>query len=68
MTATDKPVIDAFSPRAVARLAAGEVLRRMPDYSLGDGGTRYLNIGTINGWHRLPARFTPGRRVYAAGR
>jgi cytochrome P450 len=42
-----------------------EILLRMPDYSLADGAVRYSNIGTANGWHRLPARFTPGRRVDA---
>ena len=36
-----------------------EVLRRMPDYTLADGAVRYATIGTVNGWHRLPARFTP---------
>jgi cytochrome P450 len=42
-----------------------EVLRRLPDYELADGAMRYSNIGTANGWHRLPARFTPGRRAGA---
>jgi cytochrome P450 len=42
-----------------------EVLLRMPDYSLADGAVRYSNIGTANGWHRLPARFTPGSRADA---
>jgi cytochrome P450 len=42
-----------------------EVLLRMPDYELADGAVRYSNIGTANGWHRLPARFTPGRRADA---
>jgi cytochrome P450 len=46
-------------------VVVGEVLRRMPDYRLGDGAVRYSNIGTANGWHRLPARFTPGGRVGA---
>jgi len=40
-----------------------EVLLRMPDYALADGAVRYSNIGTANGWHRLPARFTPGKRA-----
>jgi cytochrome P450 len=42
-----------------------EVLIRMPDYELGDGAVRYSNIGTANGWHHLPARFTPGSRAGA---
>jgi hypothetical protein len=39
------------------------VLTRMPDYRLGDGAVRYSNISTANGWHRLPATFTPGERL-----
>jgi cytochrome P450 len=38
------------------------VLDRMPDYELVDGAERYESIGVVNGWHRLPARFTPGER------
>ena len=38
------------------------VLDRMPDYELVDGAERYESIGIVNGWHRLPARFTPGER------
>jgi cytochrome P450 len=51
--------------RAEFGVVLREVLLRMPDYSLGDGAVRYSNIGTANGWHRLPARFTPGRRADA---
>jgi len=51
--------------RAEFGVVLREVLLRMPDYSLADGAVRYSNIGTANGWHRLPARFTPGRRVGA---
>ena len=32
-------------------------------YALADGAVRYSNIGTANGWHRLPARFAPGKRA-----
>jgi len=46
--------------RAEFAVVVREVLRRMPDYALVDGGVRYSNIGTVNGWHRLPATFTPG--------
>ena len=38
------------------------VLDRMPDYELVDGAEHYESIGVVNGWHRLPARFTPGER------
>lgn len=41
------------------------VLTRMPDYQLVDGAQRYSNISTANGWHRLPARFTPGEPTTA---
>jgi cytochrome P450 len=51
--------------RAEFGVVLREVLRRMPDYVLIDGAVRYHNIGTVNGWHRLPARFTPGSRVGA---
>ncbi|WP_433189963.1 cytochrome P450 [Actinoallomurus sp. CA-150999] len=46
--------------RAEFAVVVREVLRRMPDYTLADGAVRYSNVGTVNGWHRLPARFTPG--------
>jgi cytochrome P450 len=51
--------------RAEFGVIVREILLRMPDYALGDGAVRYSNIGTANGWHRLPARFTPGRRTGA---
>jgi hypothetical protein len=39
------------------------VLERLPDYRLeSDAAVRYEDIGTINGYKHLPARFTPGRR------
>ncbi|WP_238006545.1 cytochrome P450 [Dactylosporangium sp. AC04546] len=51
--------------RAEFAVVVREVLRRMPDYTLVDGAVPYSNIGTVNGWHRLPARFTRGRPVGA---
>jgi cytochrome P450 len=51
--------------RAEFGVVVRAVLRRMPDYTLADGAVRYSNIGTANGWHRLPARFTPGERAGA---
>jgi cytochrome P450 len=41
------------------------VLDRLPDYELADGAERYESVGAVNGWHRLPARFTPGAVVGA---
>ena len=42
----------------------GRVLERMPDYRVeADGVARYEDIGTINGYRHLPARFTPGAPV-----
>lgn len=55
--------IGANLARAEFAVVVREVLRRMPDYALADGAERYSTIGTVNGWHRLPARFTPGRPV-----
>jgi cytochrome P450 len=48
--------------RAEFVVVMSEVLQRMPDYELVDGAIRYDSLGTVNGYHRLPARFTPGAR------
>ncbi|MGE0387412.1 MAG: cytochrome P450 [Gammaproteobacteria bacterium] len=47
-------------------IAIEQVLRRMPDYRLADGAEHYRSIGIVNGWHRLPASFTPGEPVGSA--
>jgi cytochrome P450 len=40
-----------------------EVLRRIPDYVVDEGGSkRYTTVGIVNGWERMPFTFTPGRR------
>lgn len=40
-----------------------EVLRRMPDYELVEGAAeRYPTVGQINGYVKMPVRFTPGPR------
>jgi cytochrome P450 len=40
-----------------------EVLRRMPDFRVTeDKAERYATTGVVNGWVRVPATFTPGRR------
>jgi cytochrome P450 len=41
----------------------GEILRRMPDYKLGDGVRKYDSIRVIQGYVNLPATFTPGTRL-----
>jgi hypothetical protein len=42
----------------------GLVLRRLPDYEVDAAGiVRYDDIGTINGYKHLPARFTPAPTV-----
>jgi hypothetical protein len=39
-----------------------EVLTRLPAYEIErDDIVRYEDIGTINGYRHLPARFVPGR-------
>jgi cytochrome P450 len=39
-----------------------EVLRRLPDFTVGAGAQRYSSIAIVNGWVNLPATFTPGKR------
>jgi cytochrome P450 len=43
------------------------ILTRMPDYELVGTVVRYDSVGTINGLHRLPARFTPRTRSGPGG-
>ena len=41
-----------------------EVLRLIPDYEIDKQQTeRYHTIGINNGYVRMPARFTPGRKT-----
>lgn len=40
------------------------ILRRMPDFHVhADQTAKYENIGIVDGWIRIPASFTPGRRI-----
>ncbi|HET6811669.1 MAG TPA: cytochrome P450 [Acidimicrobiales bacterium] len=49
--------------RLTFKTMLGAVLRRMPDYEIDTAGiVRYDDIGTINGYRHLPARFTPVRK------
>ena len=52
--------------RLTFKTMLGRVLERLPDYRVDTSGVvRYGDIGVINGYRHLPARFTPGRRVGA---
>ncbi|MFB7666721.1 cytochrome P450 [Kitasatospora sp. NPDC056138] len=45
-------------------VVVNEVLRRLPDYELIEGAAeRYRTVGQINGYVKMPARFTPGPRT-----
>jgi cytochrome P450 len=50
--------------REVFMTMLSQILERMPDYGLErDGSVRYESCGIVNGWVRLPGRFTPGPRI-----
>ncbi|CAM2772047.1 cytochrome P450 [Mycobacterium intermedium] len=52
--------------RTVFKSMLTAVLDRMPDYHCDpDGAVHYESIGVIQGMRKLPATFTPGRRVGA---
>jgi cytochrome P450 len=52
--------------RTVFKSMLTAVLDRMPDYGCDpDGAVHYETIGVIQGMRKLPATFTPGRRVGA---
>ncbi len=52
--------------RAQYAIVLGEVLRRMPDFHLiRDQAEHYETIGTVNGYVKMPAAFTPGKRLKA---
>jgi cytochrome P450 len=45
-------------------VVVNEVLSRLPDYELIEGqAERYRTVGQINGYVKMPARFTPGKRI-----
>jgi cytochrome P450 len=53
----------AHLARVMARELVGQILERMPDYSIDTGRLeRYPHQGTNTGWRQIPARFTPGPR------
>jgi cytochrome P450 len=58
--------LGSFLARMMWQVMIGEVLDRLPDYTLVEEGLRpYPSIGGVNGWINIPARFTPGRKVGA---
>lgn len=53
--------------RATSEIVMQAVLARMPDFKTdADTSVQYPNIGIVNGWVRMPAKFTPGSRVEQA--
>lgn len=58
--------VGSFLARLMFEVMINEVLDRIPDYRLiEEGMASYPNIGTVNGWIRIPARFTPGVKAGA---
>ena len=52
--------------RAMAKSLLGQILERMPDYTIDLSQVeRYPHQGTNTGFQRIPARFTPGQRRLA---
>jgi cytochrome P450 len=52
--------------RAQYAIVLEEVLKRMPDYRLKrEQAEHYESIGTVNGYVKVPATFTPGKRLGA---
>jgi cytochrome P450 len=52
--------------RAQYAVVLGEVLRRMPDFRLiREQAEHYESIGTVNGYVRMPAAFTPAKPLKA---
>lgn len=49
--------------RIEIRHVLNEVIQRMPDYKIDRAGARkFETLAPVNGWHELPATFTPGPR------
>jgi cytochrome P450 len=58
--------LGSFLARMMFQEMIGEVLRRIPDYTIDEAGLRqYPSISGVNGWISIPARFTPGQKVGA---
>ncbi|OZC48112.1 cytochrome P450 [Rhodococcoides fascians] len=54
--------------RLMAKTLLTQILDRMPDYTIErDKLERYPHQGTNMGWQRIPAHFTPGKRILADG-
>jgi cytochrome P450 len=55
--------LGSFIARANLKLTLSEVLTRMPDYVIDESAAvPFATLGANNGWHSLPATFTPGAR------
>ena len=62
--AGSRQCLGAEQARVLFEVVVGDVLRRMPDYSINPDEVRgYDSIAIINGLVSLPATFTPGARV-----
>ncbi|MDG2005134.1 MAG: cytochrome P450 [Novosphingobium sp.] len=58
--------LGSFLARMMFQEMIGEVLRRLPDYTIDEDGLRqYPSISGVNGWISIPAHFTPGAKVGA---
>ena len=48
--------------RTEFRIVMEELLRRIPEFTIGESAEPYSSIGVVNGWVSLPASFPPGAR------
>jgi cytochrome P450 len=56
--------LGSFLARQTFEIMIKEVLTRMPDYELiEEHCIPYPSVAFVNGWHRLPAKFTPGPKT-----
>lgn len=59
--------LGAHVARAMWRACVGEVLRRLPDYTVDDDAVvGYPTIGVVNGYVNMPVTFTPSAKVGAS--
>lgn len=59
--------LGSFLARMMFDAMLSEILLRLPDYRvIEEQAVPYTSIASINGWIRMPAEFTPGRKVGAS--
>jgi cytochrome P450 len=59
--------LGSFLARMMFQVMITEVLNRLPDYTLIEEGlVPYPTISGVNGYIKIPARFSPGRKVGAS--